>query len=69
MHKTTPVFLTETVQTIDLAILDIASSAAKRTCDVDQEAHSAPTLFLLMAQYSGRTVVPLDQVCRDFSAT
>ncbi len=32
----------------------------------DQEAHSAPTLFLLMAQYSGRTVVPLDQVCRDF---
>jgi pyocin activator protein PrtN len=26
----------------------------------------APTLFLLMAQYSGRTVVPLDLVCRDF---
>ena len=32
----------------------------------DQDAHSAPTLFLLMAQYGGRTVVPLDQVCRDF---
>ena len=32
----------------------------------DQEAHSAPTLFLLMAQYNGMTVVPLDQVCRDF---
>jgi len=29
---------------------------------------SAPTLFLLMAQYNGRTVVPLDQVCRDFFA-
>ncbi len=28
--------------------------------------HTAPTLFLLMAQYSGKTVVPLDQVCRDF---
>lgn len=32
----------------------------------DQEKHSAPTLFLLMAQYNGQTVVPLDQVCRDF---
>ena len=32
----------------------------------DQEAHSAPTLFLLMAQYNGMTVVPLGQVCRDF---
>lgn len=30
------------------------------------EAHTAPTLFLLMAQYNGRTVVPLEQVCRDF---
>ena len=28
--------------------------------------HSAPTLYLLMAQYNGKTVVPLDQVCRDF---
>jgi hypothetical protein len=30
------------------------------------ETHTAPTLFLLMAQYHGRTVVPLDAVCRDF---
>jgi hypothetical protein len=30
------------------------------------QAHTAPTLFLLMAQYHGQTVVPLDQVCRDF---
>jgi hypothetical protein len=29
-------------------------------------AHTAPTLFLLMAQYNGQTVVPIDQVCRDF---
>src|SRR6476619_6510910 len=28
--------------------------------------NTAPTLFLLMAQYGGRTVVPIDQVCRDF---
>jgi hypothetical protein len=28
--------------------------------------HSAPTLYLLMAQYNGKTVVPIDQVCRDF---
>jgi Pyocin activator protein PrtN len=28
--------------------------------------HTAPTLFLLMAQYNGQTVVPLDRVCRDF---
>jgi hypothetical protein len=28
--------------------------------------HTAPTLFLLMAQYQGRTVVPLKDVCRDF---
>ena len=28
--------------------------------------HSAPTLYLLMAQYNGKTVVPLDLVCRDF---
>ena len=27
---------------------------------------TAPTLFLLMAQYNGRTIVPIDQVCRDF---
>jgi hypothetical protein len=27
---------------------------------------SAPTLFLLLAQYGGRTVVPLALVCRDF---
>jgi hypothetical protein len=32
----------------------------------DDQAHSAPTLFLLMAQYQGRTVVPLEEVCRDF---
>ena len=32
----------------------------------DEQAQTAPTLFLLMAQYNGRTVVPLDQVCRDF---
>ena len=32
----------------------------------DQEKNSAPTLFLLMAQYNGQTVVPLDQVCHDF---
>src|SRR6266700_399679 len=32
----------------------------------EDQAHTAPTLFLLMAQYNGRTVVPLDQVCRDF---
>lgn len=32
----------------------------------DDRAHTAPTLFLLMAQYNGRTVVPIDQICRDF---
>ena len=32
----------------------------------DNQVHTAPTLFLLMAQYNGQTVVPLDQVCRDF---
>jgi hypothetical protein len=32
----------------------------------DEEKHSAPTLFLLMAQYNGQTVVPLDRVCQDF---
>ncbi len=32
----------------------------------DEQGHSAPTLFLLMAQYNGKTVVPLDQVCKDF---
>jgi hypothetical protein len=31
----------------------------------DGEAHTAPTLFLLMAQYNGQTVVPIEQVCRD----
>lgn len=28
--------------------------------------HSAPTLYLLMAQYNGKAVVPIDEVCRDF---
>jgi hypothetical protein len=28
--------------------------------------HSAPTLYMLMAQYGGRTVVPLEQICHDF---
>ena len=32
----------------------------------EDPAHTAPTLFLLMAQYNGQTIVPLDQVCRDF---
>jgi hypothetical protein len=32
----------------------------------DQPTQTAPTLFLLMAQYNGQTVVPLDLVCRDF---
>jgi hypothetical protein len=32
----------------------------------DHQPHIASTLFLLMAQYSGRTVVPIDVVCRDF---
>jgi len=32
----------------------------------DNQVHTAPTLFLLMAQYNGHTVVPIDQVCRDF---
>jgi hypothetical protein len=32
----------------------------------DDSPHTAPTLFLLMAQYNGQTVVPLDRVCRDF---
>jgi len=32
----------------------------------NDQVHTAPTLFLLMAQYNGRTVVPLDQVCGDF---
>lgn len=31
-----------------------------------EDFESAPTLYLLMAQYNGKTVVPLDQVCRDF---
>jgi hypothetical protein len=31
-----------------------------------EASNTAPTLFLLMAQYRGRTVVPLDEVCRDF---
>src|SRR5690349_3730947 len=30
------------------------------------QSNTAPTLFLLIAQYQGRTVVPLDQVCQDF---
>lgn len=32
----------------------------------DEEGHTASTLFLLMAQYNAKTVVPLDQVCKDF---
>ena len=32
----------------------------------DAHQHTASTLFLLMAQYNGRTVVPIDVVCRDF---
>jgi hypothetical protein len=31
----------------------------------DDRTDTAPTLFLLMAQYHGRTVIPLDEVCRD----
>lgn len=32
----------------------------------ENDIQAAPTLFLLLAQYSGRTVIPLDAVCRDF---
>ncbi|MCK9918029.1 pyocin activator PrtN family protein [Microbacteriaceae bacterium K1510] len=27
---------------------------------------NSPTLFLLMAQYGGKIIVPLDEVCQDF---
>jgi hypothetical protein len=33
---------------------------------MSSEQQTAPTLFLLMAQYNGRTVVLLGDVCRDF---
>jgi hypothetical protein len=33
---------------------------------MDSLHNNAPTLFLLMAQYHGRAVVPLKDVCRDF---
>jgi Pyocin activator protein PrtN len=33
---------------------------------LEDSAHTAPTLLLLVAQYSGQTVVPLDRVCHDF---
>ena len=33
---------------------------------MSDEFHTAPTLYLLMAQYNGKTIVPLDVVCRDF---
>jgi hypothetical protein len=32
----------------------------------DDLQHTAPTVFLLLVQYGGKTVVPLEQVCRDF---
>ncbi len=32
----------------------------------DQQIHTAPTPLLLMAKCKGQSVVPLDQVCRDF---
>jgi Pyocin activator protein PrtN len=38
----------------------------KVTKMTDHRTHTASTLFLLMAQYGGRTIVPIDQVCRDF---
>ena len=34
----------------------------------ENDIQAAPTLFLLMAQYGGKTVVPLAAVCRDFFA-
>ncbi|MCK9917122.1 pyocin activator PrtN family protein [Microbacteriaceae bacterium K1510] len=34
----------------------------------DSSISSAPTLFLLLAQYRGQTIVPLECVCRDFFA-
>ena len=33
---------------------------------MSNDPHNAPTLYMLMAQYGGRTVVPIDQVCYDF---
>lgn len=33
---------------------------------MSENLQTAPTLFLLMAQYNGKTVVPIDVVCRDF---
>ena len=32
----------------------------------NDETNGGPTLFLLLAQYGGRTVIPLGTVCRDF---
>jgi Pyocin activator protein PrtN len=45
----------------------VAAIAMKAGAPVsDDSPDTAPTLFLLMAQYNGQTVVPLDRVCRDF---
>ena len=33
---------------------------------MSEDPRNAPTLFLLMAQYNGKTIVPIEQVCRDF---
>ena len=49
-----------------MTLIAVATSVARRTCYVGPRRTIRPTLFLLMAQYGGRTVVPLDQVCRDF---
>lgn len=35
---------------------------------VSESPNHMPTTFLLMAQYGGRTFIPIEDVCRDFFA-
>jgi hypothetical protein len=41
-------------------------SREPRSLTTSEAFHTAPTLYLLVAQYNGQTIVPLDTVCRDF---
>jgi len=62
---------------VTLAVLDTQGDVLPRICKLadppfaegdlyDQRTNMSSTFFLLMAQYGGRTILPIDQVCRDF---
>ena len=61
-----PLIKSHLISLIDQAHFDTFSVRSGIELEGEIKNVETPTFFLLVAQYGGQTIVPLDQVCRDF---